>query len=217
MLGKPCYRRGWAGTGWICKEALSWTWMHRLTANSTLMHSWLELAAVWIWRVGSVVVGFGVFFYQRAAKGASGKGSRQKTAKVVKKCQKYFRHFRAGQTKRQKVSKIFSSFFDNFRAAPVFRPLFRASDFGVPRLSVQRPQNPKKNKHLRTSGLKIGTPQNGKSNHDRSNPPILGPLIPWILNCSLPITECCAAPNHRLSLFRLLPCQALLPQTCMLD
>ena len=30
---------------------------------------------------------------QRLAKGAGGKGPRQKTSKIVKKCQNYFRHF----------------------------------------------------------------------------------------------------------------------------
>ena len=31
--------------------------------------------------------------FQRIAKGAGGKGPRQKTSKIVKKCQKVFRHF----------------------------------------------------------------------------------------------------------------------------
>ena len=76
-----------------------------------------------------------LFVYsQRTVKGASGKGSRQKTSKIVKKCQKYFRHFStllAQGKKRQKSSKslkIFSTLFDNFRAAPVFRPLLGGSD-----------------------------------------------------------------------------------------
>ena len=37
----------------------------------------------------------------------------QKTSKIVKKYQKYFRHF-----------------FDNFRAAPIFRPLLGGSEAG---------------------------------------------------------------------------------------
>ena len=55
---------------------------------------------------------------------------RQETSKVVKKCQKYFRHFStffAQGKQRQKSSKSVKnipSFFDNFRAAPVFRPLW---------------------------------------------------------------------------------------------
>ena len=60
-------------------------------------------------------------------KGAGGQGPRQKTSKIVKKCQKVFRHFsrRAKNVKnRQKVSKSFSTLFDNFRAAPFFRPPF---------------------------------------------------------------------------------------------
>ena len=66
---------------------------------------------------------------QRIAKGAGGKGPRQKTSKSVKKCQKVFRHFsrRAKKVKnRQKVSKSFSTLFDKFRAAPFFRPFWGA-------------------------------------------------------------------------------------------
>ena len=72
---------------------------------------------------------------QRIAKGAGGKGPRQKTSKSVKKFFDTFRQFwrRAKNVKnRQKASKIFSTFFDNFRAAPVFRPLLGSSD-RVPR------------------------------------------------------------------------------------
>ena len=68
---------------------------------------------------------------QRIAKGAGGKGPRQKTSKIVKKCQKVFRQFsrRAKNVKnRQKVSKSFSTLFDNFRAAPFFRPLLQSAD-----------------------------------------------------------------------------------------
>ena len=62
---------------------------------------------------------------QRIAKGAGGKGPRQKTSKIVKKCQKVFRQFsrRAKNVKnRQKVSKSFSTICDSFRATPFFRP-----------------------------------------------------------------------------------------------
>ena len=74
------------------------------------------------------------FFNQRIAKGAGGKGprqKRQKSSKSVKKCFETFRQFsrRAKSVKnRQKVSKIFSTLFDNFHAAPVFRPLLGGSD-----------------------------------------------------------------------------------------
>ena len=56
---------------------------------------------------------------QRTAKGASRKGPRQKTSKIVKKCQKYFRHFSTffaqGEKRqnRQEVSRIFSTFSKN--------------------------------------------------------------------------------------------------------
>ena len=79
---------------------------------------------------------------QRTAKGASGKGPRQKTSKIVKKCQKVFRHFSTffaqgkKRQNRQKVSKIFSTLFDIFRAAPIFRPLLGASE---KRWATQRP------------------------------------------------------------------------------
>ena len=71
---------------------------------------------------------------QWTAKGASGKGPRQKTSKIVKKCRKYFRHFSTIFTqgkKRQKSSKNLKIIFDNFeifRAAPVFRPTLGGSD-----------------------------------------------------------------------------------------
>ena len=70
--------------------------------------------------------------FQRIAKGAGRKGPCQKKSKIVKKRQTVFRHFsrRAKSVKnRQKVSKIFSTLFDSFRAAPVFRPLLGGSDF----------------------------------------------------------------------------------------
>ena len=69
---------------------------------------------------------------QRIAKGAGGKGPRQKTSKIVKKCQKVFRHFSTTFAQGKKTSKIvkkcqklvFSTLFDTFRAAPVFRTPF---------------------------------------------------------------------------------------------
>ena len=71
---------------------------------------------------------------QRIAKGAGGKGPRQKTSKIVKNRQKssksfstLFDNFRAGQ-KRQKSSKSVKYIFDSFRAAPVFWPLLGGSD-----------------------------------------------------------------------------------------
>ena len=73
------------------------------------------------------------FISQRIAKGAGGKGPRQKKSKIVK-CQKVFRHFSTifAQAKnvknRQKASKSFSTLFDNFRAAPFYRPPLGASD-----------------------------------------------------------------------------------------
>ena len=62
--------------------------------------------------------------------------------KIVKKCQKYFRHFstffarRAKQNfkNRQKMAKMFSTLFDNFRAAPVFRPLLGGSEISLVKL-----------------------------------------------------------------------------------
>ena len=71
---------------------------------------------------------------QRIAKGAGGKGPRQKTSKSVKKCQTVFRHFSTTfaqgkkRQNRQKASKSFSTLFDNFRAALFFRPLLGGSD-----------------------------------------------------------------------------------------
>ena len=67
-------------------------------------------------------------------KGPVARGPRQKTSKIFKKCQKDFRYFStfsAQAKKRQKsskVSKIFSTLFDIFRAAPVFRPLLGGSE-----------------------------------------------------------------------------------------
>ena len=55
---------------------------------------------------------------QRIAKGAGGKGPRQKTSKIVKKCQQVFRHFSTifvQGKKRQKSSKSVKKFFDTFR------------------------------------------------------------------------------------------------------
>ena len=47
---------------------------------------------------------------QRTAKGASGKGPHQKTPKIVRKCQKYFRHFCAEQKTTKIVKKCQRSF-----------------------------------------------------------------------------------------------------------
>ena len=77
---------------------------------------------------------------QRIAKGAGGKGPRQKTSNIVKSVKKFFDTFRQFSRRaknvknRQKVSKIFSTLFDNFRAAPVFRPLLGGSEKCPPRL-----------------------------------------------------------------------------------
>ena len=63
-------------------------------------------------------------------KGATSKKT-SKSSKSVKKFFDIFRQFsrRAKNVKnRQKVSKSFSTLFDNFRAAPVFRPLLGGSD-----------------------------------------------------------------------------------------
>ena len=74
-------------------------------------------------------------FSQWTAEGASGKGPRQKNQNR-QKVSNYFRHFSTffAQGKkvknRQKVSKIFSTLFDNFRAAPVFRPLLGGPNLG---------------------------------------------------------------------------------------
>ena len=74
-------------------------------------------------------------FPQRIVTGAGGKGPRQKTSKIVKSFKKFFDTFRqlsrrAKNVKnRQKASKFFSTLFDNFRAAPFFRPLLGGADF----------------------------------------------------------------------------------------
>ena len=80
--------------------------------------------------------------HSRIAKGAGGKGPRQKTPKIVKKCQKVFRHFstifvqgKKNVKNRQKASKRFSTLFDNLRAAPFFRPLLGGSDAMQSRIS----------------------------------------------------------------------------------
>ena len=62
--------------------------------------------------------GIQALYHQRIAKGAGGKGPRQKTSKIVKKCQKVSRHFStifAQGKKRQKPSKSVKKFFDTFR------------------------------------------------------------------------------------------------------
>ena len=70
-------------------------------------------------------------FDLRIAKGAGGKGPRQKTSKIVRKCQNVFRHFStifAQGKKSQKSPKSAKKFLDNFRAAPFFRPLLQSAD-----------------------------------------------------------------------------------------
>ena len=56
---------------------------------------------------------------QWTAKGASGKGPRQKTSKIVKKCHKYFRHFStffAQGTKTSKIVKMCQNVIRHFSA-----------------------------------------------------------------------------------------------------
>ena len=74
--------------------------------------------------------------------GAGGKGPRQKTSKIVKKCQKVFRHFSTTSRrakKRQKASKSFSTLFDNFaqgkkrqKASKSVKTLFARHHFSGP-------------------------------------------------------------------------------------
>ena len=106
-----------------------WTQMPPLTASSLHVSRKLTIQ-------GSATRGFLLSaFYQRIAKGAGGKGPRQKTSKIVKKTSKSFStlfdNFRAGAKNvknRQKTSKSFSTLLDNFRAAPFFRPLLQSAD-----------------------------------------------------------------------------------------
>ena len=75
--------------------------------------------------------------HQRTGKGASGKGLRQKASKIVKEVSKYLRRFSTFLAQRKKRQESLKSvkhtfdFFDHFRAAPVFRPLFKKTWFGV--------------------------------------------------------------------------------------
>ena len=76
---------------------------------------------------------------QRIAKRAGGTGPRQKTSKIVKKCQKVFRHFStifAQGKKRQKSPKSVKNIFDIFRLfsrrAPFFRPFLGGSEVRAP-------------------------------------------------------------------------------------
>ena len=65
---------------------------------------------------------------QRTAKGASGKGPRQKTSKIVKKCQKYFRHFSTcfeQGKKRQESSKSVKNIFRHFSGGTSLPAPFR--------------------------------------------------------------------------------------------
>ena len=74
---------------------------------------------------------------QRIAKGAGGKGPRQKRQKSSKSVKKFFDTFRQFSRRaknvknRQKVSKTFSTLFDNFRASPFFRPLLQSADLSI--------------------------------------------------------------------------------------
>ena len=77
--------------------------------------------------------------FSAACKRGRRKGPRQKTSKIVKKCQNIFDTFRQFSRRaksvknRQKVSKSFSTLFDNFRAAPFLRPLLQSADVhGLP-------------------------------------------------------------------------------------
>ena len=67
-------------------------------------------------------------------KGAGGKGPRQKTSKIVKKCQKVFRHFSTifaqgkRRQNRQKLSKIFSTIFARHQFSGPFWGALRLSN-----------------------------------------------------------------------------------------
>ena len=66
---------------------------------------------------------------QWTAKGASRKGPRQKTSKIVEKCQEYFRHFStffAQGKNRQKVSKYFRHVLTIFARHPFSGPFWGA-------------------------------------------------------------------------------------------
>ena len=65
-------------------------------------------------------------FHQRIAKGAGGKGPRQKTSKIVKKCQKVFRHFSTIFAQGKKTSKIVK------KCQKVFRQFSRGTFFPAP-------------------------------------------------------------------------------------
>ena len=73
---------------------------------------------------------------QRTAKGASGKGPRQKSSKSVKNVFDTCRQFSRRAKKLQKSSKSVENVFDTFRAAPVFRPLLGGSDLGPPQRTL---------------------------------------------------------------------------------
>ena len=106
------------------------------------------------------------FNCQRTAKAASGKGPRQKTPKIGKKCQtcfETFRHFsrRAKNVNnRQEVSKIFSTIFDNFRAAPVFRHLLGGSE--IRNFPVCYPEGPKTQQEILAGSLEKKAPMQEK-------------------------------------------------------
>ena len=66
---------------------------------------------------------------QQTAKGASGKGPRQKTSKSVKHVfSTLFDIFRGGQKEVKKFQKYFRYFLTIFAEAPIFRPLSGGSE-----------------------------------------------------------------------------------------
>ena len=113
--------------------------------------------------------------FQRIAKGAGGKGPRQKTSKIVKKCQKVFRHFStifAQGKNRQKSSKSVKMFFNTFR--PLSRGTIFPAPFGGLRV-VAQPSIPTLHS-LRLpsphSHEKSWTPENGLKSAKRG--------LPWL-------------------------------------
>ena len=65
---------------------------------------------------------------QQTAKRASRKGPRQITSKSVKNILRHFSTFFAQDKNVQNHQKYFSTLFDHFRAAPIFRPLSGGSE-----------------------------------------------------------------------------------------
>ena len=71
----------------------------------------------------------GVSFFSGPQQGPVERGHIKKRQKVSKLFPTLFDIFRAGQKKSKKCQKYFSTLFDNFRTAPVFRPLLGGSEF----------------------------------------------------------------------------------------